>query len=273
MRTSYFILILSVFLFTVEAAGQDYHTRSNKALKHYLQGKDDMDLFYFDQAESNFKLALKEDKNFYEAWLVLGQLYNDKEQWVDAVDCLSKAVRLDSLFFINAIFSLGKAEARSGYFSLAKVHLSAYLAMNRKSEQLAEQARQMLEDCEFALSYPNLVFTGKAIDLGDSVNTSADEYWPSIVADGSALYFTREVRRAVAYGPDRQEDFYVSFMKDTLWGKARTVGAPINTAGNEGAQSISSDGHSMFFTACDREDGLGRCDIYFSTFEDTRWTV
>ncbi|HPT11309.1 MAG TPA: OmpA family protein [Bacteroidales bacterium] len=273
MRTRYFILMLSVLLFATEAAGQDYHTRSNKALKHYLQGKEDLDLFYIDQAESNFKLAVKEDKNFYEAWLVLGQLYNDKEQWVDAVDCLSKAVRLDSLFFTNAIFSLGKAEARSGYFSLAKVHLSAYLTMGRKSDQLAEQARQMLEDCEFALSYPNLVFTGKAIDLGDSVNTSADEYWPSIVADGSALYFTREVRRAVAYGPDRQEDFYVSIMKDTVWGMARSVGAPINTPGNEGAQSISSDGRSMYFTACDREDGLGRCDIYHSSLEGTRWTV
>jgi outer membrane protein OmpA-like peptidoglycan-associated protein len=273
MRSRYYILMLITFLFTLNVSGQDYHTSSNKALRHYLQGKDDMDLFYFDQAESNFLLAIKEDKGFYEAWLVLGQLYNDKEQWVEAVDCLSKAVKLDSLYFPNAIFSLGKAEARAGYFSLAKVHLSAYLSMSKKSEDLAYQARQMLEDCEFALSYPNLVFSGKAINLGDSVNTSADEYWPSIVADGSALYFTREVRRAVAFGPDRQEDFYVSFKKDSVWGMARSVGAPINTAGNEGAQSISSDGRSMYFTACDREDGLGRCDLYYSTLEGTRWTA
>jgi outer membrane protein OmpA-like peptidoglycan-associated protein len=273
MNLKYLILPLFALLFTIDSAGQDYHTHSNKALKHYLQGKEDLDMFYIDQAENNFLLATKEDNNFYEAWLLLGQLYNDKEQWADAVDCLSKAVRIDSLYFTNAIFSLGKAEARAGYYSLAKTHLSAYLLMNKKSDELADKARHMLDDCEFALTYPNLVFSGKAIDLGDSVNSSADEYWPSIVADGSALYFTREVKRAVAFGPDRQEDFYVSFMKDSIWGLARSVGAPINTAGNEGAQSISSDGHSMFFTACDREDGLGRCDLYYSTLEGSRWTV
>jgi len=273
MRSVFGILIIIIFYSANAAGQQDYHTHSNKALKHYLQGKDDLDMFYYDQAESNFRLATKEDAGFYEAWLLLGQLYNDKEQWVDAVDCLSRAVKIDSLFFTNAIFSLGKAEARAGYYSLAKVHLGAYLVMNRKSEKLAQQARQMLDDCEFALTYPNLVFTGKAIDLGDSVNTTADEYWPSIVADGSALYFTREVRRAVAYGPDRQEDFYVSYLRDTVWSQAKPLGAPINTAGNEGAQSVSSDGRSMYFTACDREDGLGRCDIYYATQEGSRWTV
>jgi hypothetical protein len=273
MRAKNYILILIVCLFSVNTSGQDYHTHSNKALRHYLQGKEDLDMFFIDQAESNFLLATKEDKDFYEAWLLLGQLYNDKEQWNDAVDCLSKAVKIDSLYFTNAIFSLGKAEARSGFYSLAKVHLGAYIIMAKKSEKLVEQARQMLDDCDFALSYPNLVFSGKAINLGDSVNTTADEYWPSIVADGSALYFTREVRRAVAYGPDRQEDFYVSMRKDSVWGLARSVGAPINTAGNEGAQSIASDGRSMYFTACDREDGLGRCDLYYSTLEGSRWTV
>jgi Tol biopolymer transport system component len=258
---------------SVSVSGQDYHTHSNKALKHYLQGKSDLDMLFIDQAEENFLLAIREDKGFYEAWLMLGQLYNDKENWQDAADCLGKAVMLDSLYYTPALFSLGKAEARSGYYSLARVHLYAYLTLNKKSETLALEAKQMIEDCDFALTFPNLIFTGKPINMGDSVNSSADEYWPSVVADGSALYFTREVRKAVAYGPDRQEDFYVSIMKDSVWGKAKSVGAPINTAGNEGAQTISSDGRSMYFTACDREDGLGRCDLYYSTLEGSRWTV
>jgi outer membrane protein OmpA-like peptidoglycan-associated protein len=40
---------------------------------------------------------------------------------------------------------------------------------------------------------------------------------------------------------------------------------------NEGAQSISPDGKYLFFTGCNRPDGLGRCDIYVSRKEGNDW--
>ena len=46
-----------------------------------------------------------------------------------------------------------------------------------------------------------------------------------------------------------------------------------NTFGNEGAQSLSSDGTILFFTACDREDGYGRCDIYVSFLVRGEWSL
>ncbi len=60
--------------------------------------------------------------------------------------------------------------------------------------------------------------------------------------------------------------------KEGYWGTARNAGAPLNTAGNEGAQSISSDGRYMVFTACDRNDGRGRCDLYYSSYDGNRWS-
>ena len=41
---------------------------------------------------------------------------------------------------------------------------------------------------------------------------------------------------------------------------------------NEGAQTLSSNGSYMFFTACDRPGGLGSCDIYFSSLNGGKWT-
>ena len=38
----------------------------------------------------------------------------------------------------------------------------------------------------------------------------------------------------------------------------------INTSLNEGAQCISPDGMFLVFTACNRPDGKGSCDLYFS---------
>ena len=72
----------------------------------------------------------------------------------------------------------------------------------------------------------------------------------------------------------RQEDFYVSFRRsDGTWTRAVSVGPPLNTRGNEGAQTIGPGGQYMYFTACDRPDGLGRCDIYYSTFNGRSWSA
>ena len=61
-----------------------------------------------------------------------------------------------------------------------------------------------------------------------------------------------------------QEDFFIS-EKDTNnnWGPSRLFGTHLNTNGNEGAFSFSVDNDRAVFTACDRDDRVGRCDLYF----------
>lgn len=269
--------LIAVFLLVILSqctlTGQNYHTRSNRALKFYDQGKRDYDLLYYDRAESGLLLAVKEDERFYEAHLLLGQLYSDTGDWEKAVTHYRQAVSLDTLFFVPALYGLGRAELRTGRYSEAKAHLEAYLSQPKINARLRSDAEKMLANCRFALSFPGSLFATEPISVGDSVNTVLDEYWPSVTGDGQQLIFTREVKRAAGYGRDRQEDFYISRrMNEEYWGTARNAGAPLNTAGNEGAQSIASDGRSMYFTACDRNDGYGRCDIYYSVHDGIRWS-
>lgn len=252
--------------------GQYFHTRSNRALKFYDLGKRDYEMLFYDRAEKNLQEAVAEDRHFYEAHILLGQLYSDQGNWEKAVAHYRNAVSIDSLYFIPAIFSLGKAEMRTGRYFSARSHLEAYLKQSKTTSKLRTEAEQMIQSCIFALSFPGPLFQNEPRSVGDSVNTSLDEYWPSVTGDGQELIFTREVKRANNYGRDRQEDFYISRWKDGFWGTPRNAGAPLNTAGNEGAQSIASDGRSMYFTACDRNDGHGRCDIYYSLFDGSRWT-
>lgn len=266
-----------MMLIQCTVTGQSFHTRSNRALKFYDQGKRDYELLYYDRAESNLKLAVKEDSRFYEAHILLAQLYSDTGNWEKAVYHYRTAVEIDSLFFPPALFSLGKAEMRTGRYFEALGHLEAYLNQQGATARLRTEAEKMIASCRFALSFPGSLFETEPVSAGDSVNTALDEYWPSVTGDGQQLIFTREVKRASGYGRDygrdRQEDFYLSrWNTEGYWGLSRNAGAPLNTAGNEGAQSISSDGRYMYFTACDRTDGQGRCDLYFSTFDGTRWS-
>jgi len=274
MRLRKYIITLLVILISQSAVtGQAYHTRSNRALKYYEQGKRDYDLLYYGRSEANLKQAIGEDPRFYEAHLLLGQLYADTGDWEMAVTCYRKAVEIDSLFFPAALFSLGKAELLTGRYLEAKTDLEAYLSQPKTTSKLREEAGRMIANCLFALSFPGSAFETDPVSVGDSVNTKLDEYWPSVTGDGQQLIFTREIKRAAGYGRDRQEDFYVSqWRSGGYWGTARNAGAPLNTAGNEGAQSIASDGRSMYFTACDRNDGHGRCDIYYSTYDGIRWS-
>jgi outer membrane protein OmpA-like peptidoglycan-associated protein len=274
MRSVVFIIASVLFMLnSCVLTGQGYHTRSNRAVKYYDLGKRDYDLLYFDRAESNLLESVSADTGFYEAHILLGQLYSDMHEWDKAVTHYRKAITIDSLYFIPALYSLGRAEMRSGRYLPAKSHLEAYLAQPKTTSKLRADAEKMIASCLFALSFPQSQYQAEPKSVGDSVNTELDEYWPSVTGDGMELIFTREVKRAGGYGRDRQEDFYISkWTKGSYWGTAHNAGAPLNTAGNEGAQSISSDGRSMYFTACDRNDGQGRCDIYYSTFDGLRWS-
>ncbi|HUW92966.1 MAG TPA: OmpA family protein [Bacteroidales bacterium] len=269
---SIIILSLITLLWLPYIKGQDLHTRSNRALKFYDLGKRDYDMLYHDRAERNLLEAVDEDRGFYEAHLLLGQFYSDTGDWEKAVNYYRNAIALDSLYFISALYSLGRAEMRTARYLSSKAHLEAYLKQPKTSSKLRADAESLISNCIFALSYRGNLFHNDPQSVGDSVNTGLDEYWPSVTGDGSELIFTREVKRAGGYGRDRQEDFYISRWSEGHWGTARNAGSPLNTAGNEGAQSIASDGRSMYFTACDRNDGHGRCDIYYSVFDGKRWS-
>ncbi|MFZ0471790.1 MAG: OmpA family protein [Bacteroidales bacterium] len=274
MRFRNIIIVLSLLLLNqCSVTGQSLHTRSGRALKYYDLGKRDYEMLYLDRAETNLKIAVAEDGQFYEALILLGQLYSDLGEWEKAVTHYSKAISVDSLYFTPALYNLGKAEMRTGRYQEAKNHLEAYLSQPKTTPKLRSDAEMFISNCIFALSFPGALFQTEPLSVGDSVNTESDEYWPSVTGDGSELFFTREVRRASAYGRDRQEDFYISrWTSGGYWGLARNAGAPLNTAGNEGAQSIASDGRSMYFTACDRNDGQGRCDLYYTIFDGKRWS-
>ncbi len=268
------LLILPLFylLWIPSVSGQNFHTKSNRALKYYDLGKRDYDMLYLDRAEKSLLVAVSEDDKFYEAHILLGQLYSDTGDWEKSVRHYRNAIAIDSLYFTPALYSLGKAEQRTGRYAASKAHLEAYLKQPKTSSKLRAEAATLISNCIFALSYSGNMFSNNPRSVGDSVNTDLDEYWPSVTGDGSELIFTREVKRAGGYGRDRQEDFYISRWSDGYWGTAKNAGTPLNTAGNEGAQSIASDGRSMYFTACDRNDGHGRCDIYYSAFDGKKWS-
>lgn len=253
---------------------QGLHTGSNKAIKAYNEGVTAYEYINFSKAEKNFKEAISIDKKFYEAYIMLGDLMVKQKRYAEASLSYKIAVLIDSLFFKPVFFTLANAEMMSGEYSNALIHFNVYLAQEGMSAKNRIVAAKNVKNCEFAINAIKnpVLFNPESVGLG--INTSDDEYWPSITADGQTMIFTRQSLPVDNQSSNGlvQEDFYISYFSDNTWQKAFNAGSPLNTMQNEGAQTLSSNGSYMFFTACDRPGGLGSCDIYFSSLNGGKWT-
>jgi flagellar motor protein MotB len=268
-----FILIIYCLSSPV-CLSQGLHTSSDKALKIYKEGVSAFDYLDFHKAEIDFKEAISIDDKFYEAYMMLGELMSKQNRFSEASLNYKTAVKIDSLFFKPVFFNLANAEMMSGDYFNALIHFNVYQSQKGMSSMNKIAATKRIKNCEFAINAMKKPVPFNPVSVGTGINTIDDEYWPSITADGQTLMFTRQPNLTTNPGFKGvvQEDFYISYFSDNAWQKAFNAGAPLNTIQNEGAQTLSSDGSYMYFTACNRPGGLGNCDLYFSAFKNGKWS-
>jgi hypothetical protein len=101
------------------------------------------------------------------------------------------------------------------------------------------------------------------VSLGPTVNSSGDDYTPSISADDLSLYFMSNRSGGVgAY------DLWVTTREttDDPWGTPVNLGAPVNSSAFDVFPGISADGLLLFFAsfASDGSGGYSRTDIYMT---------
>lgn len=256
--------------------GQDLHTNSNRALKYYNEGKQSYDYLFYDQAKKAFNRALEIDPAFYEAHMMLAELHRDMNEFEEAKEHYRLAVAIDSFYYTPAFFYLAEMEMYTGDYKYALENYRRYMASGPSSDANKRTAKQAIKNCRFALEALLDPLPFKPVNLGENINSEYNEYWPSVTADGQTLVFTVLAPvggRGARPGAMLQEDFYISRKEQGRWNPAESTGRPLNTPGNEGAQSLSADGRYMFFTACDRTGGMGSCDIYISRRVDDTWTA
>ncbi len=104
------------------------------------------------------------------------------------------------------------------------------------------------------------------IDVGDNVNTSVNEFYPSITNDGT-LYYT-----AAYDGGVGGEDIWRSRLVDNEYQSPSPVGV-ISTTADEFNAFIDPQERYIYFGSFGRSDGLGGGDIYFSRRQGNSWST
>jgi len=234
-----------------------------KAVEFYQQSADK-------KAKDLAEQALRQDTTFIKSYLLLGQLSENEQKIEEAIAFYLKGLADNDPKNIWGYWKVGMLEFQQGNYSEAQTHLQYFLSFDGQSKKHIKSANSLLANCLFALEALQNPVPFQPENMGKEINSKWEEYLPSISADGSYFVFTRR-------GPHQEnivsEDFFASTLKDGEWSVSENLGQTLNSFGNEGAQCLSSDGKILFFTACDREDGFGRCDIYVSFLGAQGWSL
>ncbi len=269
--------ILLLFIFSGSLSAQQYTTKSNRAIENYEKGREYYLRYQYDEAVAFLSKAIEIDPDFIEAYIGLAQVYTDMKEYKNAAGVYKKGMAIDPEFYPAGYYFMGNVEMKTGDYESAKSSFQQFMEMNKGSKTLRNSAENKIIDCNFAIDAMKHPVPFSPINLGANINSDYDAYWPSLSADEQTLVFTVllpvDTSRKAVFG-NRQEDFYISHRSDSTgeWSKAENMGKPLNTSNNEGAQAISVDGQMMVFTACNRADGQGNCDLYISHLEGDHWS-
>lgn len=255
----------------------DLSTKSVKAIMFY-EGA--LKFFNSKQDEASLKeldKALLEDSLFYEAYLLKAEIYNLREDYINEANNYKKVVKIKPDCNPLVYLYYGTSLINTGEYKSARNNLNKALVSSGFTQKQRNEVKKKLEQVKFAIESTENPVPFNPVNLGPKINTFYNEYWPSLTADEKTLIMTVEVpgKRTDVMGNIRmQEDFFFS-NKDEVskWTNAQSFGPPLNTDNNEGSGTISFDGRFIFFTACNMDDGLGRCDIYLSEKDGFNWST
>jgi outer membrane protein OmpA-like peptidoglycan-associated protein len=274
-----FFFFLVFMLFSSIVFGQQLSTKSKKAEKAYVNGENSFRAQDLAGAEKYFLKAVEIDPNFFEAFMMLGDIYEKNNDDTSAVIAYTKAIEIDPSIFPAVMFLTANVEFQNGWYAEAAKHYSMYIDSEGAYEKNLARAKKQLANCNFAMNALENPVPFDPKNLGEGINSSKNEYFPCITADNQTILFTRLLDDSRSYS-GRQEDFFVAKMENGEWQKAKNIGPPINSVYNEGAPSLSADGNILIFTACENvngygagREGFGRCDLFVSKKNGPAWTV
>ena len=244
--------------YTIDNAPNKAKNAYNDGVTEARQGNTPIAIGYFER-------ALKECPTFIDAQLLLAGSHLKLKDYARAEEGFKKVIALDDKYQPGAFLTLAICEWELDKFEDAAFHAEYYTKTGSPNPDMLREARRLAANARFAAVAVKNPVAFDPQPVGNGVNSAADEYLPSLTADGGTMIFTR--RDFI------DENFYQSEFKNGAWKTAVPLDG-VNTNQNEGAQHISPDGSWLVFTACNRRDdgSQGSCDLYWSQLKNTGWT-
>lgn len=266
------LICLSIFFIPWKLIGQGtLKTEFNaKELKLFNEAKVAAQKGDLKKSNAKYLDLLKSQPKFVEGVLRLASNYFTAEDFMKAETFFTKAITIDPEFDAEMYYSMAMTQVMQDKYLEAASSFDQYLLREKNKKDKISKATIQRDNLRFIDNALKNPVPFEPISMGPNINSSHSEYSPSISVDGASIIFTRNIKRQNDF--IGQEDFYSS-KKDSVDFIPSFPIESLNTGGNEGAFALSSNGRYIVFTACDRKDALGGCDLYYSMVMDGEWTI
>ncbi len=274
-RFNKYLLIFIWVLAAIASLAQTHQLSSTnkKALKYYNKAVSQYQYNDFNEAINSLNNSIKHDKNFIEAWLLLGDSYIEVNSIKEAIKSYESAISIDSIFFPGVYYLVGNLNYKIGEYQKATDNYVRLSHMPNVSKELLILASERLI---FASTAAKLVENPEPVlleNIGSPINTNNDEYINYLDSDNNFMMLTRrtQLENSVSSRPIYTEELLFSNRVDSLWDKPQAVDLPWKGELELGSLNISTDGRSMYFTGCYWPLGQGSCDLYVSHSVGDEW--
>jgi outer membrane protein OmpA-like peptidoglycan-associated protein/tetratricopeptide (TPR) repeat protein len=239
-------------------------TVSGKSKEAYQEGRKLFNIGDLKNAIKSLDKAIDKEPTFIDAYFQKAIIYNYSGKFAEAEVAFEKAIAISKDYEPDAVFSLAETERLQGKSKEAIEHYQDFLLTKSRNQKGRTDAKKYIDNLSFSITAREHPVFFNPIPVDSAINTNLSEYFPCLTADGETMIFTRMERL--------DEDFFASKKIDGKWQKAIPLNN-INTAQNEGAETISADGKTLVYTGCDRPNGIGSCDLYISEYNDGKWSA
>jgi outer membrane protein OmpA-like peptidoglycan-associated protein/tetratricopeptide (TPR) repeat protein len=246
------ILLLILFLLpAISFAQKKDYKNYDKAVTYFHEGK-------VEKAKKLTEKILSKNSEWTKPNLLMASIFADLGDIEESARYMLYVYDENTPKDVMGIEQIAKLYYHNGYYENALYYFKS--AQNLNESVLGKKTDLYIRNCVFAMQEITNPVDFNPENLGENINTQLEEYLPALSIDGNTLVFTKRIPEK-GYSP--QEDFYISTLNEEgNWKEALAYTGAINTIRNEGAFSFSADKEIVVYTACNRADGQGRCDLY-----------
>jgi len=155
MKIRILTIILLIFIDLV-SLGQTYSTNNKKAIKLFEQAMTASDNGDFGESIELLKEAIKSDPDFFEAYLLSSDIYQEIDSTGLQVEVLEKAIQIRKSPYAKVYYTLGNAYYASGNYQKAINAYNQYLEEAGESGVFVVKAKLTIDKCIGALNLLNI---------------------------------------------------------------------------------------------------------------------
>jgi OmpA-OmpF porin, OOP family len=267
-----FTLLLSSVIISFAQSPGSFTTKNKKAIKLYLESDNYLIRRQYAEAIDLLEKSLKKDEKFLEAHNRLAAIHKTMNNLDAALVHYHRIKELKRNYpqFNTVFFDIAEVYLQKGDYSNVITYAKKYLETKPQIPEVASQCEVLIKNAEFAIEHIKKPLPVKPRSLKEPINKFQLQYFPVLTVDQQTMIFTRREGLTAQY----DEDIFIS-KKDIngKWGPPEPISQNINSRYNEGTCTISADGRTLIFTACEGRKGFGSCDLFVSYRVGEEWSA